>query len=1094
MTSTPVIVSSDSATASASIATAGGEKLLQDSSGRMIAVYVDSIGRLGVSYANSLPTLAGSWSVPAKSPPSQAAFARPAAVLVNSSSVRVIVEGGTGIGFISDVPVTFQRDQQFNIIGVSFGTASVLDASGKAKYPTAVLAHSGDILAAWNWIDNNDSRVRAFRWVKGLGWFGLGGSATSPDDVVVDKSNRVAIFPNIIEREDNYHVYLIGNRDSSSSTSSLLYNKATFDGRNWSWGIANLTFEGNAARGIEDVPSLAWDPTRLAVVTAYDISGTNKYAVFTLDSLDQKVHLDTPSFPVSDNAWESLSVDASTGDYYVFMIDASSSGAGKLGYSRFASGVWNASLAFVDTGTNNVGISVRRGAGPGLDFLYVQGTTAPATIKYAQIVKLNPTYLSFSVSPRQLSPGEPTTLAGALLDRGGTGLSGRNVLVQQSFDRQLWKPLVSFVTNADGSFSTSQSFSFPSTYHLRSSFSGDGSYSAAVSPIVDVIVAGPTSSSSFVFGVAGDLDANTATTASLDALAVSGSSFFLALGDLSYGTIRPETAWCSYVTSHLGTGFPFELLSGNHEDGGETGNGLIDNFAACLPDRIGGISGTYAKEYYFDYPVARPLARLIMISPDLTFTNGGFYSYAAGSPHYDWLVNAIDGARATGIPWVFVGMHKVCITEGVKACEVGADLVNLLTNKKVDLVLQGHDHNYQRSKQLTCVTVGSFSNGCVADDGVDGIYMKGWGTVFVIAGIFGRALASISSTDPEAAYFTSAFGSSSTGSGHGFVEYSVTPERVDARLVMATGGPFNDTFSIVGENKPPLLIVPDGVTVGEGSRLTFNVTATDSDLPVQRVSLSASSIPQGASFTSVPGNPAVGTFAWTPTDAGTGAHTVTFTAVDDGVPSLDVAKNVTIRVTPRPVIVESVSLNPARPWAGAKISFNASVVGGASPYIVVWDFNGDGRLDVVGNPVDWTYGSPGSATLSVYAVDADGTVGAAFNLTLTLPPWRPSAFQFDWADFDNNGQVGLTDLASALVCYNEGSDSPSWPSCVYWDLNLNGRIDVTEVAAIALQYGGHMAMPFPGQNQPSGVMDPQWRAFCSALAPVDQRYCRSRIR
>ncbi len=62
----------------------------------------------------------------------------------------------------------------------------------------------------------------------------------NPDDCVVDKSNRVAIFANIIEREDNYHVYLLGNRGSSSSTSSLVYNKATFDGRNWSWGIANL--------------------------------------------------------------------------------------------------------------------------------------------------------------------------------------------------------------------------------------------------------------------------------------------------------------------------------------------------------------------------------------------------------------------------------------------------------------------------------------------------------------------------------------------------------------------------------------------------------------------------------------------------------------------------------------------------------------------------------------------------------------------------------------------------------------------------------------------------------------------------------------
>jgi len=56
----------------------------------------------------------------------------------------------------------------------------------------------------------------------------------------------------------------------------------------------------------------------------------------------------------------------------------------------------------------------------------------------------------------------------------------------------------------------------------------------------------------------------------------------------------------------MGSSFPVELVSGNHEDDGP--DGQIAKFAACLPDRIGGISGTYGKEYYFDYPVSRPLA------------------------------------------------------------------------------------------------------------------------------------------------------------------------------------------------------------------------------------------------------------------------------------------------------------------------------------------------------------------------------------------------------------------------------------------------------------------------------------------------------
>jgi hypothetical protein len=40
------------------------------------------------------------------------------------------------------------------------------------------------------------------------------------------------------------------------------------------------------------------------------------------------------------------------------------------------------------------------------------------------------------------------------------------------------------------------------------------------------------------------------------------------------------------------------------------------NHAACLPDRLNS-TGTYAAQYYFDYPPQAPLIRVIMIAPDL---------------------------------------------------------------------------------------------------------------------------------------------------------------------------------------------------------------------------------------------------------------------------------------------------------------------------------------------------------------------------------------------------------------------------------------------------------------------------------------------
>ena len=49
-------------------------------------------------------------------------------------------------------------------------------------------------------------------------------------------------------------------------------------------------------------------------------------------------------------------------------------------------------------------------------------------------------------------------------------------------------------------------------------------------------------------------------------------------------------------------------------------------------------------------------------------------------------------------------MHKPCITVGQYDCDPGPDLFNMLVSKKVDLILSGHEHIYQRSHQLALGT------------------------------------------------------------------------------------------------------------------------------------------------------------------------------------------------------------------------------------------------------------------------------------------------------------------------------------------------------------------------------------------------------
>jgi hypothetical protein len=308
---------------------------------------------------------------------------------------------------------------------------------------------------------------------------------------------------------------------------------------------------------------------------------------------------------------------------------------------------------------------------------------------------------------------------------------------------------------------------------------------------------------SVVFAAAGDHGANSRAAASLSALDRSGAAFYLALGDLDYDQTPTDEAWCDYVKARLptlGPTFPFQLVAGNHED--DFGpDGYILNHAACLPDRLDSTPspyGRYATEYYFDYPAEDPLMRVIMTSPGLRVENVN-YRYTEDSQHYQWLAGVIDEARAQGIPWVVVGMHKICLSAGSKSCEVGTDLTNLLIEKRVDLVLQAHAHNYQRSKQLrlsaeTCpeVTADAYDPDCVVDEGSDGIYTSGAGAVFVIDGSFGQPLHVIDPADVDAPYFAK-----TDASTWGFTRYRVTRDRIDADFVNSSGS-FSDGFTIAG--------------------------------------------------------------------------------------------------------------------------------------------------------------------------------------------------------------------------------------------------------------------------------------------------------
>lgn len=369
----------------------------------------------------------------------------------------------------------------------------------------------------------------------------------------------------------------------------------------------------------------------------------------------------------------------------------------------------------------------------------------------------------------------------------------------------------------------------------------------------------------FSFGASGDHGKAASAQGVFKAIGAQNLDLFQNLGDLSYDGSNPETEWCQLVKDNINSGaslaqgntfgenFPFMMATGNHESA-ENSGGQIEDFVAndCLPNRLAGqttlstivgsgaAGSNYAKEYYYDYPAVSPIARFIIASPGLDHDVNGVYSYASGSSHYNWVSNAIDSARTAGIKWVIAVNHENYITTGTKSDTIGSDYFNLLVDKKVDLILQGHDHTYQRSKQLALsagcpdVPKNTTDADCIVDDGLDNAYTKGNGPVLVIAGNGGYTYYDVNSSDSEAGYFANIMGNNSANKTHGFVKFTVSDASIASSFVPGIGidNGFTDSFSITQATPPP--------TPPSGGESDTTAPAVSLTAPAANATLSAS--------------------------------------------------------------------------------------------------------------------------------------------------------------------------------------------------------------------------------------------------------------
>ena len=334
------------------------------------------------------------------------------------------------------------------------------------------------------------------------------------------------------------------------------------------------------------------------------------------------------------------------------------------------------------------------------------------------------------------------------------------------------------------------------------------------------------SATHFTFAAAGAFDGpgDANSVAVLERARAAGMSFFLALGDL--GNTADGAGWCRQMRQYVPE---IVFVAGAREAATRSGDNGSKDIASCpypLRSPIASGNGTagYGYEYYFDYPYERPLARFIILAAGLDGSVN--YNYSKKSLHTEWMEGAVDSARKMGIRWVIAGVHYNCLSVShSKRCPMGQAIFDELIEAKVDLILVGQGHAYERSKQLglsgSCESIPSadeFESDCVADDGRYGEFTKGKGTLVVAQGVGGARFdpVAINGSDPELGYFGAVMGGNGNTqgrlSGFGSVFYRVTANSIVAetdfcpsnasgekgRCTANPGDVFADRFSIYG--------------------------------------------------------------------------------------------------------------------------------------------------------------------------------------------------------------------------------------------------------------------------------------------------------
>lgn len=318
----------------------------------------------------------------------------------------------------------------------------------------------------------------------------------------------------------------------------------------------------------------------------------------------------------------------------------------------------------------------------------------------------------------------------------------------------------------------------------------------------------------FTFAAYGDSAANVTDPVDFRAVQarinVVDPAFSLLLGDNAYdsGThaefdrrldpsVNPELT--TYNKNHVDY-----YGNGNHDNATSSGQPSHDNYSVPIP--VAGVTGPVGlafdadvqaeENYSFDYGSVH----------FVTFDTNNWQNSAALDKQLDWVVADIAAARAAGnARWVVVYGHNPIVSLGGHTEQTPDDyyydqVVSRLGagpgGAGVDLLLEAHAHNYQRSYPLTGHTGATATY--VVD--TDSAYAKGAGLVQVVQGTGGQSLG-YGANDATFANSPVARGIDSsttpTAVQFGFGRIDVTPNQLTYSYVN-TAGQVLDSFTITG--------------------------------------------------------------------------------------------------------------------------------------------------------------------------------------------------------------------------------------------------------------------------------------------------------